>query len=127
MTMTCACTISKTGDVASACGAHHAWLRTMTAADQAHARKGELVKSKPFTEFERDPDVGVGVMWEQFITAVGIWVYTNENARRPTIAEAALAFNTTVDLIREAVDDHPWLYSPPDADPAKQEIWSDGE
>ena len=78
-----------------------------------------------FTQFERDKDVGVGVMFEDFITAVGMMVYTNE--RKVSVADLALAFNTTPDLVREAVDAHPWLYTHNDADPAKQIVESDGE
>lgn len=78
-----------------------------------------------FTEFERDKEAGVGVMFEDFITAVGMMVYTNE--RKVTVAEVALAFNTTPDLVREAVAEHPWLYTDHNADPAQQTIESDGE
>ena len=81
-----------------------------------------------FTEFERDPDADVGVMFEDFIKAVGIFVYTNENAHRSVnIADVATAFNTTPDLVREAVAIHPWLHSVHNEDPALQTIESDGE
>ena len=78
-----------------------------------------------FTEFERDPDALVGVMWEQFTTALGIWVYTNADVGRElTVTEAATVFNTTPELVREAVEDNPWLFHPDDA---KLLIESDGE
>jgi hypothetical protein len=80
----------------------------------------------PFTEFERDPDADVGVMWDHFITAIGIWVYVNSGHREVTVAEAALTFNTTPDLVREAVATHPWLFASDDPDPSKQTIESDG-
>lgn len=80
-----------------------------------------------FTEFERDRSVGVGVMFDEFATAVGIYVYTNEGARSVTVADVAMAFNTTPDLVREAVKSHYWLHSYHDDDPAKQVIESDGE
>lgn len=79
--------------------------------------------SKPFTDFEHDTNATTGVMWKQFITAIGIWVYCNEaSGRMPTVAEAALAFNTTPKLVCDAVLEHPWL----DYDD-KLQIWSDGE
>jgi hypothetical protein len=84
-----------------------------------------------FTEFERDPNAETGVMWETFITAIGVFVYTNEDKRPgPTVADAALAFNTTPDLVREAVGEHPWLFAEwadDEKDPNKQFIMSDGE
>lgn len=81
----------------------------------------------PFTEFERDKSTGVGVMFEDFITAVGMLVYTNEGTREISVADVALTFNTTPALVREAVQEHPWLFTDHDDDPAKQIIVSDGE
>jgi hypothetical protein len=43
------------------------------------------------------------------------------------VAEAALAFNTTVDCIRDAVEGQMLLYSERYDDPAKQTIHSEGE
>lgn len=80
-----------------------------------------------FTEFERNKSAGVGVMFDDFVTAVGMYVYTNEGKRDVSVADVALAFNTTPELVREAVEDHPWLVSYDDTDPAKQIIHSDGE
>lgn len=80
-----------------------------------------------FTEFERDKSTGIGVMFEDFITAVGMLVYTNEDERFLSIADVAMTFNTTPELVREAVAEHPWLFSHHDADPTKQFIQSDGE
>jgi len=73
----------------------------------------------PFTQFERDEDAPVGVMWRDFVTAVGVMVYTANTP--PTVEAVALAFNTTRDLVREAVDEHPWLFISGDR------IESDGE
>lgn len=45
-----------------------------------------------------------------------------------TVAEAAIAFNTTVEVIREAVDEAMWIgWYGPDDDPAKQKLELDGE
>ncbi len=81
--------------------------------------------SEPFTDFERDTETP-GVHWEHFVTAVGIWTYVRPDAA-PTVADAASAFNTTADLVREAVSDHPWIFCNDDPDPAKQFIEMDGE
>lgn len=86
-----------------------------------------MTATRIFTEFERDPSASTGVMFEHFVTAVGIYVYVNEGARRVSIADVAMTFNTTPDLAREAVAAHPWLYSSHNDDPTKQTIESDGE
>lgn len=81
-----------------------------------------------FTRFERDRNAVTGVMWHDFVTAVGMMVYTNEEGeKKPTVAGLALAFNTTPELVREAVAEHHWLYSPQHDDPAQQIIESEGE
>lgn len=80
-----------------------------------------------FTEFERDRGSSVGVMFDDFVTAVAMLVYTNEGVRKVSVADVALTFNTTPALVREAVAEHPWLFSHHDDDPAAQIIESDGE
>lgn len=80
-----------------------------------------------FTNFERDENAEIGVMWRSFVTAVGIYVYTNEGARKVSVADVALAFNTTPELAREAVQEHPWLCCGADGDPSQALIESDGE
>lgn len=80
-----------------------------------------------FTEFERDPDAEIGVLFGDFITAVGIYVYTNEGSRDVSVADVAVAFNTTVELVRDAVSEHPWLLMHEGEDPSQQFIESDGE
>jgi len=81
-----------------------------------------------FTDFERDDDAGTGVFFSHFVTAVGIYVYTNEGDRPVTVADIAAAFNTTPELAREAVEDHPWLFVHVDSDdPSRQVVESDGE
>jgi hypothetical protein len=62
----------------------------------------------PFTECERDESAESGVFWDAFISAVGIFVYVQDEP--PTIEHAALVFNTTPDLVREAAEAHPWLF-----------------
>lgn len=81
-----------------------------------------------FVQFERDQDASVGVMWRDFVTAVGIAVYTNEGTGRSvTVAYLATIFNTTPELVREAIDEHPWLFSEQNDDSARQVVMSDGE
>lgn len=83
--------------------------------------------SQPFTEFEHDLDEP-GVHWEHFVTAIGIYVYMQDYP--PTVADTMLAFNTTADAVRKAVEEHPWLFADwrdSETDPRKQRIDSDGE
>jgi len=83
---------------------------------------------EPFTDFEFNDAAATGVKWCDLVTAIGIWTYCNEDRETPTVAAAALAFNTTPEIIRGAVGGHPWLFmSGPDDDPTKQTIESDGE
>lgn len=82
---------------------------------------------RPFTDFERDDSAEIGVMWRDFVSAIGIWVYVNEDGHKPTIAEAALVFNTTPDLVREAVSKHRGLFTQYNKNPAQQYIESEGE
>lgn len=81
-----------------------------------------------FTEFERDQNADYGVMWHDFVSAVGIWVYTNElSEARPTIGAIACAFNTTPEIAREAVDDHAWLFRHKGESAEREFVESDGD
>lgn len=75
-----------------------------------------------FTQFERDESADTGVMFRDFVIAVGMFVYTNEGARKVFVPDVAMAFNTSLELVREAVKEHPWLYLHPTG-----QIESDGE
>lgn len=75
-----------------------------------------------FTAFERDDAAEAGVMFKDFVTAVGMFVYTNESARKVFVPDIAMAFNTSQEAVREAVEQHPWLYMHPTG-----QIESDGE
>ena len=79
-----------------------------------------------FTDFERDESASTGVMWDHFVIAVAMYVYTNDGVYAVSVADVAETFNTTPALVREAVDEHPWLYRSQDDDPAKDLIESDG-
>ena len=80
-----------------------------------------------FTDFERDPLAETGVRFEDFITAVGMYVYTNENDRKVSVADVAAAFNTSREVALEAVKAHPWLFVREGQDAWTQFIESDGE
>jgi len=61
--------------------------------------------------------------------ALVIWTcMVAEDKDKVTVADAALAFNTTPEIIREAVDEAMWIgyYGPPD-DPTKQVLETDGD
>lgn len=55
-----------------------------------------------------------------FVKALGTWVYCQQRLK-VTVPEAAIAFNATPDVIRQAAEEHPWLLVIGD------EIESDGE
>lgn len=59
------------------------------------------------TMFERD-DAGTGVDFREFAHALTVWVLMQGRAN-VTVAEAALAWNTAPEVIREAVDEAYWL------------------
>jgi len=83
--------------------------------------------SEPFTDFERNPGADTGVMWDNFVTAVAVYVCTNEDAFDVSVQDVAEAFNTTPELVREAVDEHPWLTRSGDDHPLQDLIESEGE
>ena len=68
-----------------------------------------------------------GIHMDRLGTALVTWAAMNYG-KKQTIAEAAEAFNTTADVIREAIGCAMWItYSGPDDDPTKQPIELDGE
>lgn len=82
--------------------------------------------------FERSqfgsPDDEAGIMIGRLGTALVTWT-AMQNRMPITVAEAALAFNTTPEVIREAIEDASWIYIATRediTDPAKQIIELDG-
>jgi hypothetical protein len=72
------------------------------------------------------PDEEAGVRWDDFVKAVSIYCFMNEDTI--SVRDAAEAFNTTDDVIREAVEDSYWAsIVGPDDDPTKQIIQHDGD
>lgn len=69
-----------------------------------------------------------GIPWDAFVITLGIWSWMRPGEKQCTVREAAQAFDTTDAVIREAVEDHPWMFLyGPDDDPTKQIIEHDGE
>lgn len=82
--------------------------------------------------FERSqfaaPDDDAGVMIDGLGRALVTWTAMQD--RYPvTVADAALAFNTTPEVIREAIEDAHWIVvvNESSPDPTKQLIELDGE
>lgn len=82
-----------------------------------------------FTEILPDDDGEAGVHRQDFANAVSIWSFMQNKETQTTVADVALAFNTTPELVRQAVEDHYWLSldDPSETDPTKQTIWHEGE
>ena len=68
-----------------------------------------------------------GIFIDGLGRALVTWVAMQD--RSPvTVAEAALAFNTTPEIIREAVEEAMWIgVEGPDDDPSKQRLELDGD
>jgi len=82
---------------------------------------------KPWTDDDfMKPDDEAGIPFENFAQALPLWAWMQN--RTVSVAEAALAFNTSPDIIRRAFEDQPYAYlSGDDADPSQQFIEHDGE
>lgn len=85
---------------------------------------------KPFTEILPNDDPEAGVHRQDFANAISVWSFMQNKETLASVAEVALAFNTTPELVRQAVEDHYWLFlecAPGETDPTKQLIWHEGE
>ena len=82
-----------------------------------------------YTDILPDDNTEPGIHRGDFATAVSVWSWMQQGDEPPTVAAAALAFNTTPDLVRVAVRDGYWTFLCPDdeRDPTKQHIEHDGE
>ena len=71
-------------------------------------------------------DYEPGIALRDVARAIMIWAAMN--SRPITVSECAMTFNTSVDLVREAVHDGYWTFLSPDdeSDPTKQFIEVDG-
>lgn len=63
--------------------------------------------------FEPDPNEP-GVHFDRFAEALTTWVFMQQRTGAVTVAEAALAWNTSPEIIREAAGEAMWLFLGPD-------------
>lgn len=84
-------------------------------------------KSSLSTEEEVEEE-GAGITLADVGSAIRLWSCANHDADR-SVAACALAFNTSPDLVREAVEADAWAFLSPDgeADPRKQLVDVDGD
>lgn len=71
-----------------------------------------------------------GIAWLDFLGALQVWSFMRleRGDEKVTVRQAADEFGVTAEVIREAVDQHYWMFlSGPDDDPSKQIIEHDGE
>ena len=80
------------------------------------------------TFFINDDSDEAGIPWRNFVTALQVWSFMRPGNGQCTVREAALAFDVTDKVVRDAVSEHYWmsLYGPDD-DPTKQFIEHEGE
>lgn len=61
--------------------------------------------------------------------AIMIWVAMNDGKSQVSVADAAMMFNTTPELVRAAIEEDPWatIIGADYVDPRRQIIVDDGE
>lgn len=81
-----------------------------------------------FTSVQIESDEGeAGIHLSSIGRAVMIWTAMQQR-EKVTVAEAMLAFNTTQEVIRDAVEDASWVFIAGNSpDPAQQRLELDGE
>lgn len=78
-------------------------------------------------QIETDNDAASGVRLHDIGRAIMIWSVMNYG-RPLSVAEAAMAFNTTTAIVRDAVEEDRWAFLTGDeTDPQKEFIEVDGE
>lgn len=78
-------------------------------------------------QIETDDDAEAGVRLHDIGRAIMIWSVMNYG-RPLSVAEAAMAFNTTTAIVRDAVEEDRWAFLTGDeTDPQKEFIEVDGE
>lgn len=78
--------------------------------------------------FIDDDDDETGIPWNNFVTALQVWSFMRPGNNQATVREAADQFGVADDVIRQAVDEHAWMFlGGPDDDPTKQYIDHEGE
>lgn len=86
------------------------------------------MKRELYTDILEDDDDEAGVHRQAFASAVACWSFMQN--RQTSVAEAAAAFNTSPEIVRQAIDDHHWTFPEwpeGETDPAKQYIGHEGE
>lgn len=88
--------------------------------------------SKTRERYGRDFFVGeedeAGIPWDNFLTALQVRSFLRPGEHQATVQEAADQFDVTTDVIRQAVNQHPWMFlGGPEDDPTKQYIDHDGD
>ena len=69
-----------------------------------------------------------GIPWDNFLTALQVWSFMRPSDKQATVREAADQFGVTDDVIRQAVNQHYWMFlGGPDDDATKQYIDHEGE
>jgi hypothetical protein len=78
-------------------------------------------------QIETDDDAEAGVRLHDIGRAIMIWSVMNYG-QPLSVAEAAMAFNTTTAIVRDAVEEDRWAFLTGDeTDPQKEFIEVDGE
>lgn len=85
-------------------------------------------REKYSRDFFIDGDGEAGIPWDNFVTALQVWSFMHPGDKQVTVREAADAFDVTDEVIRQAVNEHYWMFlGGPDDDPTKQYIDHEGE
>lgn len=81
-----------------------------------------------YTEILDDDDDEPGIHERTLGSAIATWAWMQDSPTPQTVASASLAFNTTPEIVRRVIEQHPWAFiSGPSDDPTKQIIEHDGE
>lgn len=73
------------------------------------------------------PDDEVGITFDRFADAVSVWSWMQ--SRRVSVAETAMTFSTSPEIIRKSVEEEPYLFlcGGDGQDPTQQFIEHDAE
>jgi hypothetical protein len=91
-------------------------------AEEREAVDRDIFNRSMFVDDDAECGLGLGDLTRALVA----WAAMQN--RTPVVAEAAAAFNTTPEVIREAIDNGPWiLWVGPEGEPTRQVIQLDGE
>jgi len=81
-----------------------------------------------YTDVLEDDDNDPGIHIGQLGAAIAAWSWMQDGETPQTVAAAAATFNTTIEIVRRAVEEHPWTFlCGPSDNRAAQTIEHDGE